>query len=104
GGDRQLARLFIERGRDRQHDVVIGERRALALLPGQADLLEKAGRGLDRGKHTTALGYVVGQDLGGSVHVWVREPALGRVNQARRNQCSLLAREHAHRLVTFQKK
>src|SRR6266850_6787790 len=58
GGDGQLAGFLIERCRDGEDDVVIGDGARLRGFPGFANLGEKAGRDVYRRQYARAFGGI----------------------------------------------
>ena len=96
GLDRQLARGRVERRRDRHHHVLLGERRlGVRVVPGAAQVLEVAHRGLER-RHARHLGRrVVRQDRGAAVDARVAEPALRARHQPDRRRRAAAARQLA---------
>ncbi len=99
----EFARLFVERRRDGEHDVLLGQRRAVVrLVPLLAELADEARRNFHRREHAPGLLRIPRQDLGGAIHIGVGEPGFRRVHQARGHDRALLARVDADRLAVFQ--
>ena len=96
----QLARGRVERGRDRDRDVLLGERRlGVRVVPGFAQVLEVAHRRLERRDARHFGRRVARQDRRAPVDARVAEPALRARHEADRRRRAAAAREFADRVV-----
>ncbi len=82
----QLARDGIEGGGNGdQHFLLVERVFGMLLVPGGAQMLQVFGGGIDGRNAVQAFGGFPGQHGGGAVNRRVRQPALGRRNEAARN-------------------
>ena len=94
----ELARSGIERGRHRDGDQLLAERRVdVRGIPGGAQVLEIAHAGLERRDLGDVGRSTRGQDGGAAIDGGVAEPALGAGDQPRRALEAECARDLTHR-------
>ena len=84
--DGQLARRLVERGRHREHDLLLleppgGVVAGDGVVPGVADVPQVGGRGLDRRDLLDLRRAAPGQDVGLAIDAGMAEPALGAADQ-----------------------
>ena len=90
----QLARHFIERGRERQHEVLFSQRMPGKLrVPRLAEMQQIPGTDRDGRQPSDVFGPLPRQQLGRAIDSVVTEPRLGRGDHPARHQSPMIPRE-----------
>ena len=100
--DRQLPCHFIERGRQREHEILLGQRMLReAGVPSGADVGQVARADLDRRQPLDVGRSVPREKRGRAVDARVTEPRLGRADQPPRHHGPMIAGEKADDMRRF---
>ena len=100
--DRQFPRHFVKRGRQREHEILLGQRMlGEAGVPSGADVGHVPRADLDRRQSLNVGRSVPGEKLGRAVHARMTEPRLGRTDQPPRHHRSMIAGEKADDVRRF---
>ncbi len=100
--DGELSGDLVERRRQRQHDVLLGQGVGRKpRVPGTGDVLQVLGACFDRREPLHVGRPMPGQQAGRAVHSRMTQPRLGRRDQPARHQRALVAGKEAHRRRRF---
>ena len=96
----QLASDLVERCRQREHDVLLGQRLVgVFMAPSATDMLQVSTRGIDRRKTIHIDGPLPRQQLGRAIHARVTKPTLGRNNHPPRHHRAMVTSKKPHGMV-----
>ena len=100
--DGQFAGHLVERGRQREHEILLFQRLAREFgVPGVAHVGQIPGTDFDRREPLDVFGPVPGQQRRRAIHARVTQPRLGRVDQPPRRQRAVIAGKKTHGIAVL---